>query len=94
MNMYGPAAPQSWSVTCTSKGYENTPDDLAAAVAASIQSALPSGFARGELGQDHVTWKDPRDAIDVLLTARRNRPSDTHPHRAVVYVVVSHTDRG
>lgn len=91
-NLYGPAAPQSWSVTCTSKGYENAPDDLTAAVAASIQSSLPAGFARTQSGQDHVTWKDSSDALDVLLSARKNRPSDTHPHRAVIFVVVSHTD--
>ena len=92
MNLDGPAAPQSWSVSCSSKGYENTPDDLVAAVAASIQSALPPGFARDGSDQDRVVWKDPQGAIDILLTARTNRPSDTHPHRAVVFVTVSHTD--
>lgn len=91
-NLDGPAAAQGWSIDCSSKSYENTPDELAAAVATMIEPALPAGFIRSSANGSRVEWKDPQADIDVSVWATKNRPSDTHPHRSLVSVRIYHSD--
>jgi len=92
-NQYGRPAPQGWSVTCNSKAYENGPHELLGAVASVVESALPAGFTRTSIKKDRIEWKDQLDNMRMEVYALKNRPSDTHPHRAYVGMSIYHGDR-